>query len=272
VFTESYQNFLVEASLASSSIRGGLTSLNKCTITDKGTFYNSFFQLSIGLERLFKIIFILQHMIENDLRKPEFKEMKALGHDIRSLHKAVVTVGIRYIDDKNSLVINDIQNDIINMISEFGDQSRYYVLNTITNSKKKTSDPLELWQNIIECAFFEYIPSKKRVKIVDDVVMAVDRSGKFTYSQYFSLDGYIMSDIDFTVLEWKVKNLSPYLSAEIVAILYPYYDVLYKLRLEIFKIDQSKGSRQPPIPYLEELFSYLLTDFNTARKRKNWLN
>lgn len=271
MFTESFQNFLIEASLASSSIRGGLTSLNKCTITDKGTFYNSFFQLSIGLERFFKIIYILQYMIENDLKKPDFKSIKSLGHDIKSLHKAAVEVGNRYIDDRNHLVLSDIQEDIINMLSEFGDQSRYYVLNTITNSKKRTSDPLESWNNIIESAFWEYIPIKKREKIVDDAIRVVDRSGKFTYSQHFSLDGFIMSDIDFIVLDWKIKKLSPFLAADIVAILYPYYDILCNLRREIFRIDQSKGSRQQPVPYFEELFPYLLTEHSFARKRKNWL-
>ncbi|MEN4572312.1 hypothetical protein ABEH33_13730 [Pantoea agglomerans] len=271
MFTESYQNFLIEASLASSSIRGGLTSMNKCTITDKGTFYNSFFQLSIGLERFFKIIYILQFMIDHDLKKPEFKEIKSLGHDIKSLHNAAVEVGRRHLKDTEQLILNDIQVDIINMLSEFGDQSRYYVLNTITNSKKKVPDPLELWNDIIESAFWEYIPPNKREKVVDDAVRIVDKSGKFTYSQYFSLDGYIMSDIDFIVLDWKIKKLSPFLAADIVAILYPYYDILCNLRREIFRIDQAKGSRQQPVPYFEELFSYLLTEHSFARKRKNWL-
>lgn len=270
MFTESYQNFLVEASLASSSIRGGLTSLNNCTITDKGTFYTSFFQLSVGLERFFKIIYILQYMIEHDLRKPNFKEIKSLGHDIQSLHNAAIHVGEKYIDE-DSFILNDIQVDIINMLSDFGEQSRYYVLNTITNSKKTTRDPLELWNNIIESAYFEFIPSNKRERIVLDAIRTIDMTGKFTYSEYFSLDGYIMSDVDFIVLEWKVRKLSPYIAGEIVAILYPYYDILCKLRMAIFKIDQSKGSKEQPIPFFEELFSYLLTPYTSARKRKNWL-
>ncbi|WP_041691846.1 hypothetical protein [Erwinia billingiae] len=271
MYTESYQNFLVEASLASSSIRGGLTSLNKCTITDKGTFYASFFQLSIGLERFFKIIYILQYMIDHDLKKPDFKEIRSLGHDIKSLYKAVLEVGKKHSKGNDHLILNEIQTDIINMLSEFGDQSRYYVLNTITNSKKKTPNPLELWNNIIESAFWEYIPPSKRDKIVDDAIRIVDRSGKFTYSQFFSLDGYIMSEVDFIVINWKVTKLSPYLAAEIVAILYPYYDILCKLRSAIFRIDQSKGSKEQPIPFIEELFPYLLTPYALARKRRNWL-
>ncbi|ENZ4334976.1 hypothetical protein ACHEMW_004223 [Escherichia coli] len=49
----SFQQFSIEALLASASLRSGLTALNKCKYHDKGSFYNAFFQLSIGLERFF---------------------------------------------------------------------------------------------------------------------------------------------------------------------------------------------------------------------------
>ncbi|VCY76075.1 hypothetical protein BANRA_05266 [Klebsiella pneumoniae] len=44
----SFQQFTTEALLASASLRGGLTALNKCKYHDKGSFYNAFFQLSTG--------------------------------------------------------------------------------------------------------------------------------------------------------------------------------------------------------------------------------
>ncbi|MCG7387300.1 hypothetical protein [Pantoea sp. ACRSB] len=271
MFSESFQQFLIEASLASSSIRGGLTALNRCTITDKGTFYSAFFPLSVGLERFFKIIYILQYMVNNNLNKPEFKEIRALGHDIRSLHKAAADIGKNHTENTSLFDLNDLQSDIINMLSDFGDQSRYYVLNTITKAKKKTNDPLQMWNDIIDSGFWLHFSESKRKKVVDNAISIVDRSGEFTYSQYFSLDGFIMSEIDFIVLDWKIKNVSPCIVAEIIALLQPYYTLLCKLRESIFIIDQSKGSREQPVPYFEELFPYLLESPTRAKKRKNWL-
>lgn len=271
MFSESFQQFLIEASLASTSVRGGLTALNKCTITDKGTFYSAFFQLSVGLERFFKIIYILQYMIDNKLNKPEFKEIRALGHDIRSLHKAAAEIGKNHTTNPAKFELNDLQIDIINMLSAFGDQSRYYVLNTITKAKKQTEDPLATWNEIIESGFWSHFSQNKRQKVVNDALSIVDRSGKFTYSQYFSLDGYIMSEVDFIVLEWKIKNVTPHIVSEIIGLLQPYYTLLRKLREGIFIIDQEAGSRVQPVPYFEELFPYLLESPIRAKKRRNWL-
>lgn len=64
----SFQQFTIESLMASSALRGGLTALHKCKYHDKGGFYSAFFQLSIGLERFFKIIYVVQYMIENDLK------------------------------------------------------------------------------------------------------------------------------------------------------------------------------------------------------------
>lgn len=271
MFSESFQQFLIEASLASTSIRGGLTALNKCTITDKGTFYSAFFQLSVGLERFFKIIYILQFMIDNNLNKPKFEEIKALGHKIEILHKNAVEVGKKHTTNPLEFEPNDLQNDLIDMLSEFGHQSRYYVLNTITKAKRKTNDPLELWNDILESGFWSYFSSNKRQKVVNEALSIVDRSGKFTYSQYFSLDGYIMSEVDFIVLEWKIKNVTPHLVSEIIGLLQPYYTLLRKLREGIFIIDQEAGSREQPVPYFEELFPYFLESPARAKKRRNWL-
>ena len=63
----SFQQFSIEALLASASLRSGLTALNKCKYHDKGSFYNAFFQLSIGLERFFKIIYVFFEVCSNKI-------------------------------------------------------------------------------------------------------------------------------------------------------------------------------------------------------------
>ncbi len=43
----SFQQFSIEALLASASLRSGLTALNKCKYHDKGSFYNAFFNYQL---------------------------------------------------------------------------------------------------------------------------------------------------------------------------------------------------------------------------------
>lgn len=43
----SFQQFSIEALLASASLRSGLTALNKCKYHDKGSFYNAFFNCQL---------------------------------------------------------------------------------------------------------------------------------------------------------------------------------------------------------------------------------
>lgn len=270
MFNESFQQFLIEASLASSSIRGGLTAVNKCDINDKGTFYNAFFQLSIGLERVFKLVYILHHMIDHNLKKPDFKDLKNLGHDISSLQKKATEIGRLYRGDDFG-TLTDIQEDILIMLSDFGVSTRYYNLNTILDSKNKLPDPLTSWGAIIERCYWEHIPQKKRKKVFDDAIQLADRIGDNSFTLHHSLDGHLMTLVDLVILQWKLRNVSPCIVAEIIGILQPYYFLFSTLKDKIFEIDDVKGTREAIVPYFEEIFTYFLEEPSRAKKRRNWL-
>jgi hypothetical protein len=53
-----------------------------------GSYYAAFFQLSIGLERLMEIAFILNHKAKHDLKNPPGKAVRALGHDLVAAYEA----------------------------------------------------------------------------------------------------------------------------------------------------------------------------------------
>ena len=56
---ETYQFLSKEASIASINLCSGLTGLRSATLTQKPSYYQAFFGLSIGLERLLKLLFML---------------------------------------------------------------------------------------------------------------------------------------------------------------------------------------------------------------------
>ncbi|UXD25289.1 hypothetical protein FORC065_2485 [Yersinia enterocolitica] len=268
----SFQQFLIEALLASSSLRGGLTALNKSKYYDKGSFYNSFFQLSIGLERFFKIIYVVQYMIENDFNRPTVRQLKEIGHDINSLHQNAVSIALKYTEyDESTWVLNEEQSEILTMLSEFGEKTRYYNLNTIVKDKNKMNDPLVAWNDIIESCYWKYVPSKKRARIQYQAIQWADSNRLLGFSNDFGLDGHIMTYVDIHMLNWKVINISPYIVWEVISLLQPYYSLLISLRDAVQEREEAQNIRDPLVPYFHEVFPYFLLDRSATKRRRNWM-
>jgi hypothetical protein len=54
-----------EAALSAQLLGNGLTSIRKYDFSSKGIFYSGMFSISIGLERILKIILVLDYQIKN---------------------------------------------------------------------------------------------------------------------------------------------------------------------------------------------------------------
>jgi len=133
-----------EASLSSSMLSIGLNSLKQANFLDKGLYYLSFFNLSIGIERLLKLIYIQNYRNENHYKFPSNEQLKKYSHNIYELYNDV----LKYKPENLKYNLNDEMYDkIIKMLSRFAKTSRYYNLDVLTN-KKKESDPLVEWGNI----------------------------------------------------------------------------------------------------------------------------
>lgn len=75
-----------EASLVSQIIGAGATALGRASYGNAfGEYYTGFFGLSIGLERLAKLILISDYVIENDGALPNQSVTKGYGHNLKRL-------------------------------------------------------------------------------------------------------------------------------------------------------------------------------------------
>jgi hypothetical protein len=75
-----------EASLVSQLIGSGATALGRASYADGfGEYYTAFFGLSIGIERLAKLILTADHAIENDGALPEQASVRRFGHKLIDL-------------------------------------------------------------------------------------------------------------------------------------------------------------------------------------------
>jgi hypothetical protein len=71
MFSDMWYLLQQEGYLTQSCLCNGLTALRHANINDKkGLYYSAFFELSIGLERMMKLIIIIHHMSNNNLTPP----------------------------------------------------------------------------------------------------------------------------------------------------------------------------------------------------------
>jgi len=115
VFSEKERLLANEASLTSSLLGSGLNALRRADTYNKGLYYQAFFSLSIGIERLLKIIIINQYRCENEGTFPKDIKLKKLSHNLIDLCEHT---GISF---RNSLHIK-----IIEFLSSFSTKARYY--------------------------------------------------------------------------------------------------------------------------------------------------
>jgi hypothetical protein len=132
---------LQEAGLSSTSIGQGMTMLRKAWWQNEWNFYQAFFLLSIGIERLLKIIVILRFKSDNN-SFPSDNLLKKLGHDIKKL---IVTVESYNINEE--VTTCEVEIAIIDFLTAFAKSNRYYNLDAISGMQV-ANNPLSEWKII----------------------------------------------------------------------------------------------------------------------------
>lgn len=150
----------------------GITQIRKADLQQKGLYYQSFTCLSVGLERLLKLIIILDTYNDTDTFYTQ-EQLRRLGHKINNLYSKCVSIGNKYGVNKKYSENDTIYNSIIDILSEFadtGDNNRYYYLNYISEVNRNEfvlpKDTMCKWyENIDEYIYNSKISAKKKQEI-----------------------------------------------------------------------------------------------------------
>ncbi len=140
------EGLLLEGALASDALGHGLTALRSYDFADKGRFFSGMFALTIGLERLLKLVFLISKA-EDSGRFPNNKELKDVGHDVGCL----ITLARSINEDKSlgadtTKVDDELCAAIIELFSRFAKYARYYNLDSMTGSTGSADEePLAAW-------------------------------------------------------------------------------------------------------------------------------
>ncbi|MEN1966616.1 hypothetical protein WMZ97_00945 [Lentibacillus sp. N15] len=137
MFSEKEKLMANECALTVSMIDSGFDALSKANISQKGLYYQALFSLSIGIERLLKIILISEYRAQNDGHFPNSNRIRKYGHKLDTLLKKA---DIKFFDE--------IDNSIINLLNEFANTSRYYNVDIMSKGNSNNKNPLAEWERI----------------------------------------------------------------------------------------------------------------------------
>src|ERR1019366_4092597 len=109
-----------------------LTALRTWRGEDKGSFYGTFFGFTTGLERLLKVLLLMNSWNLNR-QFPRDSELRTFGgntgHDLEKLYESATNLFQQYeVTLKNNLKQDKIDRKLLMFLSSFAMRSRYYNL------------------------------------------------------------------------------------------------------------------------------------------------
>jgi hypothetical protein len=133
-------------------------------------FYNrAFFGLSVGLERLLKLILLLNHGTTHGGEFPSNSEFKrSFGHDLGKLFVAseavrgrLQTSGVAFDWHLPDRRFADL---FLGVLSEFATQSRYYNLDLLTGAAAGSRDPVRAWAEDVGSYLEGHYPQQRKAR------------------------------------------------------------------------------------------------------------
>lgn len=246
-----------EAGIASQSLSAGLTALRKANYAANGLYSHAFFSLSIGFERLLKLIYLIDFAVLNG-RFPMDSELRSrFGHDIAKLYTYAVGVHERLPKQEGRFPLSrgGIEDLVINFLGKFALSARYYNLNFLTGTAAKQTDPIAEWYQDIGANILAAHYSARRRERVERNASIIDQMlGSFSTVHHTAEDGSPLTDVRSASLRTGenaiVQKYGTFYCTKIARFLYM---ILYDLNHEAHKA-------RFPLPYLYEFFFPFMND------------
>lgn len=256
-----------EAYLISSCLATGLTALRRADVHNKGDFYIALFNLSIGLERLMKAIFIIDHMQKNGGTIPTRKVLKdRYRHDLILLYDACAVVGESLgIKINDSCFLDRVDGSIMKLLNDFAQTTRYHNLDGL-HSQSQHIDPLEHWDNIL-CEILKVDVRPATIsKIMAGAKLVSDAIEDITYVNMTGLKQEKLSLLDAISQPELHGQAVRYAILRIINILHPLKEIIRKLSEDYYY--SCKGL--PKIPLMGEFLEWIWNKRDIVLRKRSW--
>ena len=158
-----------EAALVCHLIGSGVTSLSKANYADKkGEYYTAFFGLSIGLERLAKLVLVADYAISNNRQMPAEQVVRNFGHELVRLLDAVSDISANHSLRLDYTRPNtQISTAIVECLDAFADarRGRYANFAALDDPNLGQEEPIRRWWgDVVELILAEHYYGEIRIE------------------------------------------------------------------------------------------------------------
>jgi hypothetical protein len=148
-----------EGFLMQGCFKSSLTALRKSSGQERAPLYVALFNFSIGLERLLKLLLILDHGVRD---AGAILAMKQFGHKLGELFRQSQVLLQQYnIPTPPNCVLDDIDQQLVSILEDFAVSGRCFNLDALSGGAK-SDDPLARWQKLILSIYERDVPPSKR--------------------------------------------------------------------------------------------------------------
>lgn len=263
-----------EGLLAQACLCNGLTALRRANLGDKkGLFYSAFFELSIGFERVLKLVLILDHMANNKLAPPPSKYIEGFRHDLIRLFDATKTVcttrGLTFLDEfpPDSLPIR-----ILDFLDRFADTGgRYSNINKLTGHKHQAvDDPIVKWGEIASQIMQTQATPKGRQR--------AHLNGLVASAAFGGAAAYLISDLNqqpmgvapMHVRASELDTAAKHAVYALVTLIAALREVLDSLCGSAWTANPPGNSGVADVPDMKEFFQFAWADRQYVMRKRQW--
>lgn len=254
-------------------LKSSLSALRAGSSVERGPFYVAFFNFAIGVERLLKVLLLLDHW-QRDRRFPNNSELKRYGgrsgHDVEMLYASAKVLFARYgLPWPPGFEPDDIDRRLLGFLSDFAKSSRYFNLDTLAGAAK-SADPLAAWEALLDDVYEEDVPELKRVSNeaqVDTVVELTE--AHVVHIPSTSMGGETQSYRDLCQDHEKLALVLPEMCWRLVKILVPLKELLITIRQRAQEEDLRRGG-EVSVPFMEEFLDFVCKDKTIILDGEDW--
>lgn len=270
-FAPLFHLLLREANLARSSVIFGLNALRKAGIDDRqGQSYVAAFQLSTAIERLLKLVLILDYMVSHGGSTPPREVIKKFSHDLVGLLAACRKVAeARGSQALVPLIPTSVEMRLLQHLSDFAREGRYFNLDTI-GGHQATHDFLPRLHALSAEVFNSEVPPKVRKRIAGGAAFMSAVLGGMSYVVAHDPSGAAMDLEQTAKTVGMYKVAAPYVTRHAALLVRRIVDLLEEIG------DQARGSTpegragRMDVPAFGEVFAFLPLWPAYLLRRRRW--
>lgn len=263
-----------EGLLAQACLCNGLTALRRANLGDKkGLFYSAFFELSIGFERVLKLVLILDHMARNRLVPPDSKTVEDYGHKLRSLFDATTAVcathGVTALD---AFQFDSLPIVILGFLDDFAHPGgRYSNINKLTGHKHQTmADPIVQWGEIASQIMQTHATPRERERAQLNGQMASAAFGGAAASLISDLNQQQMDVAPLHVRASELDTAAKHAIYALVTLIAALREVLDNLSGSAWAANPPDTSGVADVPDMKEFFQFAWADRQYVMRKRQW--